>query len=377
MQGHEDLEPTVHIRELKKDRVNFILKNVDLAFANSLRRVMMADIPTVAIDMVEIEINTTVLPDEFIAHRLGMVPLISTNCDEAIRNTRDCTCLAGCDSCSLMLHLNVQCNDDSTMDVTSHYLDLVPAGTRETWAEYSEPGEEIAKRSENFGRPVGKDDDSPPILICKIRKGQQLKLKCVAKKGIAKEHAKWSPCSAVAFEYDPYNKLRHTTHWFEQDERAEWPLSTNAQEEEAPRDNEHFDFNAQPRRFYFEVETDGSLGPQEVVMKGLSELQTKLANLILGLKSHPELDMLAGVDSQANGQAATDGWGASATGGGWGAGSGGGWGGVTSPSHANAPTNAWSSSSPATSGGATSTWGGGATSAGWGSPEQQANGWNV
>lgn len=41
-----------------------------------------------AIDMVEIEINTTVLPDEFIAHRLGMVPLMSSNCDEAIRYTR-------------------------------------------------------------------------------------------------------------------------------------------------------------------------------------------------------------------------------------------------------------------------------------------------
>lgn len=38
--------------------------------------------------MVEIEINTTVLPDEFIAHRLGMVPLMSSNCDEAIRYTR-------------------------------------------------------------------------------------------------------------------------------------------------------------------------------------------------------------------------------------------------------------------------------------------------
>lgn len=33
MQGHEDLEPTVHIRELKKDKVNFVLKNVDLAWA--------------------------------------------------------------------------------------------------------------------------------------------------------------------------------------------------------------------------------------------------------------------------------------------------------------------------------------------------------
>ena len=76
--------------------------------ANSLRRVVMADIPTVgwfrttyvqslllisldkAIDLVEIEINTTVLPDEFIAHRLGMIPLVSTNCDEAIRYTRVC-----------------------------------------------------------------------------------------------------------------------------------------------------------------------------------------------------------------------------------------------------------------------------------------------
>jgi len=38
--------------------------------------------------MVVIDINTTVLPDEFIAHRLGMIQLISTNCDEAMRYTR-------------------------------------------------------------------------------------------------------------------------------------------------------------------------------------------------------------------------------------------------------------------------------------------------
>ena len=38
--------------------------------------------------MVEIETNTTVLPDEFIAHRLGMVPLVSANCEEAMRYNR-------------------------------------------------------------------------------------------------------------------------------------------------------------------------------------------------------------------------------------------------------------------------------------------------
>lgn len=47
---------------------------------------MDANIP--AIDLVEIEINTSVLADDFLAHRLGMIPLVSTNCDESMRYTR-------------------------------------------------------------------------------------------------------------------------------------------------------------------------------------------------------------------------------------------------------------------------------------------------
>lgn len=47
-------------------------------------------------------------------------------------------------------------------------------------------------------------------------------MKCIAKKGIAKEHAKWSPVSAMGFEYDPWNKLRHIDYWYEENAEAEW-----------------------------------------------------------------------------------------------------------------------------------------------------------
>lgn len=71
----------------------------------------------------------------------------------------------------------------------------------------------------------------------------------------------------MSFEYDPHNKLRHTSYWYESDAKAEWPLSENAKEEEPPREDEPFDYMAKPNKFYMEVETDGSMGPQEVVMK--------------------------------------------------------------------------------------------------------------
>ena len=65
--------PEVVIRDLTDDYCEFTLKKTDASVANALRRVMLVDVPTLAIDMVDIEANSTPLNDEFLAHRLGML----------------------------------------------------------------------------------------------------------------------------------------------------------------------------------------------------------------------------------------------------------------------------------------------------------------
>lgn len=145
---------------------------------------------------------------------------------------------------------------------------------------------QVARRddSSSVGRPVLSDAEGKGVLICKLRKNQELRLKCIAKKGISKEHAKWSPCSAIAFEYDPWNKLRHTDFWYEENAEAEWPRSKNADWEEPPKENDPFDYNAKPDKFYVNVESIGSMRPNDIVTKGMEVLMRKVANIVMAIE---------------------------------------------------------------------------------------------
>lgn len=113
--------PRVKIRDMKDDYMKFELRDTDVSMANALRRVMIAEVPTIAIDLVEIESNSSVLNDEFIAHRLGLIPLTSERA-MGMRFSRDCDACDGdgqCEYCSVEFHLNVKCTGDQTLDVTS------------------------------------------------------------------------------------------------------------------------------------------------------------------------------------------------------------------------------------------------------------------
>ncbi|KAJ8570072.1 hypothetical protein K7X08_006649 [Anisodus acutangulus] len=184
--------PRIKIREVKEDFMKFELRDTDASIANALRRIMIAEVPTIAIDLVEIEVNSTVLNDEFISHRLGLVPLTSERA-MSMRFSRDCDACDGdgqCEYCSVEFYLRVKCLTDQTLDVTSK--DLLSSDHTVVPVDYSDVSSGFDSNSTNKG-----------IIIVKLRRGQELRLRAIARKGIGKDHAKWSPAATVTFMYEP------------------------------------------------------------------------------------------------------------------------------------------------------------------------------
>lgn len=67
--------PKVDILSMAPHAMSFTLSETDTSMANALRRIMIAEVPTLAIDLVEYSENSSVLNDEYIAHRLGLIPI--------------------------------------------------------------------------------------------------------------------------------------------------------------------------------------------------------------------------------------------------------------------------------------------------------------
>ena len=118
--------PQIIIREAKDDSISFTLKNADISIANAIRRIMISDVPTVAIDLVEIENNSSVLTDEFLAHRLGLIPLkMNPDHIKQMSYTAGCDCESYCSRCSEIITLDVKCSqNDRKREVTSKDLTL-------------------------------------------------------------------------------------------------------------------------------------------------------------------------------------------------------------------------------------------------------------
>jgi len=155
----------------EKGKLVFLLKDSNPVFANTLRRLMIDEVPTMAIEDVEFSKNNTILYDEIVAHRLGLVPLKTDL--KSYNLPEECKCEGkGCNRCQLKLVLK-----------TSKQSGYVYAS-------------EI-KSKDPAVKPVFGD-----MPIVKLLKGQALELEATAVLGKGKSHVKWQPCHAY-YKYKP------------------------------------------------------------------------------------------------------------------------------------------------------------------------------
>jgi DNA-directed RNA polymerase subunit D len=95
----------VEIQQMKPTKAELKISDIEPYFINSIRRIMLADLPKLAIDNVIIYDNTSPLFDEIISHRLGLIPIPT---DLKLVSYRDtCTCKgAGCPNCTVRYTLS-------------------------------------------------------------------------------------------------------------------------------------------------------------------------------------------------------------------------------------------------------------------------------
>jgi DNA-directed RNA polymerase II subunit RPB3 len=316
--------PRVTVQELTDSTIRFVLEGTDTSMANALRRVIIAEVPTIAIDLVEVIENSSCLCDEFLAHRLGLIPLLSEKASE-MEFPYD---YAGDDESKtdVSIDLRVKCVSDNTVDVTSD--DLICNDDRVVPIDY-DPSRSAARGGDpDAAMDANEDSSTAPdkkgILIVKLRKNQELNLRCVARKGIGRDHAKWQPVATAVYRFEPEitidEDLMATLTEEEKREFAEsspapifrYNEQTRKVEIDAPEtctyDGECLkkaeelgkpglvDIRAKQDVFLFTVESTGVLRPEEIVVHALNVLQRKL-NVTKG-----ELDILKKQEEEKYGE---------------------------------------------------------------------------
>ena len=174
---------TIKILESSDSHVKLLLKGIDRVYANALRRFAISEVPCMAIDEIVIHDNSSVLYDEILAHRLGLIPLTTDLEGYILPQDCDCKTSLGCTKCRVLLVLDAVATDEVK---TIYSGDLVSEDTR-----------------------VKPYVDNIPII--KLAPNQKIKLEAYAKLGKGRHHAKWQPVTiSTLTDTDTDSEFHHT-----------------------------------------------------------------------------------------------------------------------------------------------------------------------
>jgi DNA-directed RNA polymerase subunit D len=223
----------------------FVVRNTTPAFANGIRRAILADVPTLSIDSVRFVENSSVMFDEQLALRLGLVPLTTPED------------FAEGDTATLAL--------DVEGPGTAYSGDLVS----------SDPNVEPAEQN---------------VPIIHLKDGQRLELEADAVLGVGRDHAKHQGGVAVGYRHLQQVNVAGDAAEYEDDEPQ--ILRGVIKEDGELVATEEFDNDLSerypekevsvedvPGAFVFHVESDGSMPVSELVLRAVDSLADRADEL--------------------------------------------------------------------------------------------------
>ncbi|XP_075223043.1 RNA polymerase I and III subunit C isoform X2 [Lycorma delicatula] len=192
---------SIYVVKCDKEEIEFDLVGVMPAIANAFRRILLSEVPSMAVEKVMIYNNTALLQDEILAHRLGLIPL---KADPRLFEYKSEPDAEATDQDTLQFELKVKCSrnsnapadstDPNDLYVNNHvytkHMNWIPLG-----------GQADLYKAKDVG-PVHDD-----ILINKLRPGHELDIKMLAVKGIGRDHAKFSPVATASYRLLPEVEL--------------------------------------------------------------------------------------------------------------------------------------------------------------------------
>ncbi|KAK5172174.1 DNA-directed RNA polymerase core subunit rpc40 [Saxophila tyrrhenica] len=206
----------------------FSLVGVDASIANAFRRILIAEIPTLAIEEVFMFNNTSIIQDEVLAHRLGLIPL--TGGEKGLKWLRSFRKPPPKDDFAAQAAHNDDGEPSTASDFNTVVLGLKVECRWATEALDGRDGKKLAKEGETdpnvryvnsnvYARdfkfmPQGQQETqfagedaikpvNPDILIAKLRPGQKIELQCHCIKGVGMDHAKFSPVATASYRLLP------------------------------------------------------------------------------------------------------------------------------------------------------------------------------
>lgn len=285
----------VNIAYLTDRTANFDLINIDTSIANAFRRVMLSEVPSVAPETVYMFMNTSVIQDEVLAHRIGLIPIkvdpdtmtwVDKDVDESERYTEENT---------IVLSLDVACtrNPNAPKGSTDPRELYRNAHVYARDLKFEPQGSQMEKYKDN---PVVACD--PDILLAKLRPGQEILLKAHCVLGTGGDHAKFSPVATALYRMLPVidilepirgDAARRFQKCFpsgvisiENDEAKVADARKDTVSREVLR---HAEFEGKVKLgrrrdyFIFNVESVGAMGPEEIFFKSVRVLKNKIEYL--------------------------------------------------------------------------------------------------